>query len=290
MEFNAKQLSQEWKEELRKEIESFPTKPVMAVIIAKDYSEASKKYVANKIKTNEELGIETELFEIEYQDKSHDELLKELTGLILVLNSRRCINGIIVQKPFPQLIDHEIDNLIDVLKDIDGFSCYQKGALVSKMDNVLAPATALGCSKIISKVFNGNVSGLNAVIINRSGLIGLPLQSILLYNNCTVTNIHTKTNEEYKNLLLKNADIVITGCGQRKIFNSSHFSNKCKLIIDCSMTKVEGILGVGDLDKEQLLEHRPDIVVSSGYNQSGLLTVTALANNLVQAYKAQNNF
>lgn len=285
MEFNSIELSEKIKSKLKMQIGKMKIKPTMAIIVANNYSEASKIYIGNKIKTNNELGIQSKLIEFDWKGKTQTEIFNELKDIIHLLNSNKCINGIIVQKPFPMLRDKEIDNLIDPIKDIDGFSNYQKGSLIVNDNNTLIPATASGVVKIIESIYGEDLSNKTISIVNRSGLIGLPLYSLLLNRNATVTNIHTKTNKEFKEYMLKNSDIVILGTGNRKIFGSKDFGDKCKLIIDCSMTKVEGIKGVGDLDKEEVLENRPDIIVSSGYRQTGLLTCISLAENTIRTTK-----
>ena len=283
MKFNAKDLADRWKQELKEEVKKLSKKPKMAIIIAKGYSDASNVYVNNKIKVCKQIGVDALL--IEYDEWRNKSKIENLTYLINILNNDNGVHGIIVQKPFPTLTDKDIDNLILPKKDIDGFTNHNKGALLAKDDNALVPATALGCSKIIEEVFGKDLSGKKAVILNRSGLIGLPLQGILINNNCTVTTIHSRTSKIDVGMELKNADIVITGCGKRKLFNHKDIGDRCKLIIDCSMAKVEGVKGVGDVDLEDILLYRPDIIISSGYGQTGILTTVALVNNLIQAYK-----
>lgn len=286
MKFKAKDLADRWKQELKEEVKKLPKKPKMAIIIAKGYSEASNVYVNNKIKVCKQIGVDVLLIEYgKWVNKSKIENLTYLINLINILNHDNGVHGIIVQKPFPTLTDKDIDNLILPKKDIDGFTNHNKGALLAKDDNALIPATALGCSKIIEEVFGKDLSGKKAVILNRSGLIGLPLQGVLINNNCTITTIHSRTSKIDVSMELKNADIVITGCGKRKLFNHKDFGDRCRLIIDCSMTKVEGVKGVGDVDLEDILLCRPDIIISSGYEQTGILTTVALADNLIQAYK-----
>lgn len=286
MKFNAKDLADRWKQELKEEVKKLSKKPKMAIIIAKGYSDASNVYVNNKIKVCKQIGVDALLIEYdEWRNKSKIENLTYLINLINILNNDNGVHGIIVQKPFPTLTDKDIDNLILPKKDIDGFTNHNKGALLAKDDNALIPATALGCSKIIEEVFGKDLSEKKAVILNRSGLIGLPLQGILINNNCTITTIHSRTSKIDVGMELKNADIVITGCGKRKLFNHKDIGDRCRLIIDCSMAKVEGVKGVGDVDLEDILLHRPDIIISSGYGQTGVLTTVALANNLIQAYK-----
>lgn len=286
MKFKAKDLADRWVQELKDEVKKFSQKPKMAIIIAKGYSDASNVYVNNKIKVCEQIGVDVLLIEYgKWVNKSKIENLTYLINLINILNHDSGIHGIIIQKPFPTLTDKDIDNLILPKKDIDGFTNHNKGALLVKDDNALIPATALGCSKIIEEVFGKDLSGKKAVILNRSGLIGLPLQGVLINNNCTVTTIHSRTSKTDVDMELKNADIVITGCGKRKLFNHKDFGDRCKLIIDCSMTKIAGVKGVGDVDLEDILLYRPDIIISSGYGQTGVLTTVALVNNLIQVYK-----
>lgn len=286
--FNAQEISNQWKEELKGKVANFKTKPVMAVIVAKDYYAPSKIYINNKIKTNDDINAETKIYEIEWEGGDGLDVYTELRELVERLNNDPSIHGIIIQRPFLDFTEKELD-IVDPVKDIDGLGVMMQGLLVSKSPEVYIPATAYGVIKSIQSQFGADLSGLTISIVNRSSLIGIPLQTALRNLNATVVNLHTKSDVEFTQYMLKNSDIVITATGRRAVYCSKDFSDKVKMIIDCSMDKVDGINGVGDIFQEEVLRNMPNCILSSGYKQTGLLTCIALSANLIKAYEIQNN-
>lgn len=167
----------------------------------------------------------------------------------------------------------------------------QQGLLISKSVEAYIPATAYGVVKSIQSQFGNDLSGLTISIINRSPLIGIPLQTALRNLNATVVNLHTKSDKEFTQYMLKNSDIVVTATGRRAVYCSKDFSDKVKMIVDCSMDKDKTgmISGVGDIFQDEVLRNMPECVLSSNYNQTGKMTCVALSANLVRAYEIQNN-
>ena len=286
--FNAQEIANQWKEELKEKVSNFKTKPVMAVIVAKNYYPPSKIYINNKIKTNDELGIETKVYEIEWEGRNESEVYNDLADLVAVLNVSNSVHGIVIQRPFLNFSEEMLDEVVKE-KDIDALGVIQQGLLISKSDKAYIPATAYGVVKSIQSQFGNDLSGLTISIVNRSPLIGIPLQTALRNLNATVVNLHTKSDVEFTQYMLKNSDMVVTATGRRAIYCSKDFSDKVKMIIDCSMDKVDGINGVGDIFQEEVLRNMPNCILSSGYKQTGLLTCIALSANLIKAYEIQNN-
>ena len=285
--FDAQKESMKWEEQLRDKVSGFKNKPTMAVIVAKDYYPPSKIYINNKKKTNSDIGIETKVFEIEWVGKKKQEVYTELRGLVDNLNSDKTIHGIVIQRPFLDFHEDMLD-IVAAEKDIDGLGVVQQGLLASNHKDKLIPATASGVIKSIQTKFGEDLSGLTISVVNRSALIGIPLQSALRSLNATVINLHTKTDKDFVEYMLKNSDVVITGTGRRAVYDSSNFSEKVKMIIDCSMDKVENIPGVGDINQDDVLSNMPWCTLSSGYKQTGLMTCVALSENLIKAYIIQN--
>lgn len=286
---NIKEVVSEWEIELKKEILKLPTPPVLAVVSARGYSEDSTRYINNKRRACERLGVVLQEHFILWEGKTPQQLHEELEQVISRLNFNPCVNGIICQLPYPDVSDRDIADMIHPSKDVDGFSTKQIGLLATNDNRALVPCTALGVMKILKHVY-GDLSGKSIVIVNRSNLIGKPLFQLALQENMTPSIHHTKT-KHFDTLQKLNADIVVTGCGQRKIFIGRDFSifptPKEITIIDCSMTTKPGELGVGDLDKENVMDWLCNANVISGYNNTGLTTVYSLMENTVKAYKLQ---
>lgn len=290
MKFEAQKTANQWKEELKERVDNFKSKPVMAVIVAKDYYPPSKIYINNKIKTNNDINAETKIFEIEWEGRDGFDVYTELRELVDELNEDNSVNGIIIQRPFLDFTEKELD-IVSPVKDIDGLGVIQQGLLISKSVEAYIPATAYGVVKSIQSHFGNDLSGLTISIINRSPLIGIPLQTALRNLNATVVNLHTKSDKEFTEYMLKNSDIVVTATGRRAVYCSKDFSDKVKMLIDCSMDKDKTgmISGVGDIFQDEVLRNMPECVLSSNYNQTGKMTCAALSANLVRAYEIQNN-
>jgi methylenetetrahydrofolate dehydrogenase (NADP+)/methenyltetrahydrofolate cyclohydrolase len=281
MEINTKAFAEQWKEQLRIEIKHLKSTPKLLIIMAERYYEPSKKYVSNKMKVANELGIEVALAEVKWSGRTKEELLFTLENII----SKHEGYSIIVQLPFPQLTEEDIAKLIPTNADVDGFTNEQKGLLVSGSDKALVPCTALGVIKLLEYV-HGDLTGKSIAIFNRSNLIGKPLMQLALQKNMTPTVLHTKSAEYEKEKGLEETDIIVTGCGKRKMFNSCDIDGSfVETIIDCSMDRVDGIPGVGDFDKEDILNHYSNINIASGYGHTGTLTVIALCENVIKSHK-----
>lgn len=135
----------------------------------------------------------------------------ELEGLVDKLNADPLVDGILVQLPLPGHLDEQaVVDRIDPAKDVDGLTPVNTGRLALGL-NGLVPCTPLG-SLMLLKDQLGDLSGLNAVVIGRSILVGKPMAQLLLAESCTVTIAHSRT----KNLpeLLRNADIVVAAVGR----------------------------------------------------------------------------
>ena len=161
----------------------------------------SQIYVRNKEKNSTEVGITSNVIKYPKEVKE-----KEVLDKINELNNDKNISGILVQLPLPEQISKEkIINAIDPKKDVDGFNPINVGNLASGYKSIV-PCTPLGCLLLIKKV-EKNLSGKHAVIIGRSNLNGKPMAQLLLKENCTVTVVHSKTNNLQEECL--KADILV---------------------------------------------------------------------------------
>lgn len=270
MEINTKAIIEKWQQELINRISNLNVEPVLNIIQIGNY-EASNKYVANKVKTCKKLGINVNLLKF-------SSLKQDVLENLLAIQDEPTILQLPVQ-------DINVDEAMKWLKgsiDVDGFTIMQKGKLVNGDVNTLVPATALGVHRILKETV-GDLTGKKVVIVNRSHLIGQPLLQLMLKENAYVSMLHSKTPTERLREELKSADIVITGCGKRAIFGKEYFKNG-QVLIDCSMYHEEGISGVGDMDKEDILNNL-DVKIASGYGHTGPTTVMGLMENVIRSYE-----
>lgn len=266
---NTKEIAQEIKDAIRV---TMPKGVVPKLVILQvEGDKASDSYVKNKVKLGKELGIE-----VEHTLLKSDIPQKKLEMIIEHYNADRDTSGIIVQLPLPDHLDErKALDTIDVEKDVDGLGTKQIGRLTTQNGRVMHPCTALGVLNMLIHITE--LEGKDVVIVNRSNLIGKPLQAMLTNEDATVTMCHSRT----KNLKekIQNADIVITGIGKAKFFDKSYFKDG-QIIIDCSMNVYEGKL-CGDVKVEDLEEL--DVLVASGTGHTGVMTVLSLMYNTLMA-------
>ena len=264
------------KDLLKKRIKLFSRKPTLAVIQV-DGDAASDRYVRNKKKLGEELGLEVR--HILLSNKINQSAIVEV---IDKLNDDDNVNGIILQLPIPEHLNKRA--LLDRIapeKDVDGLGAQQIGWLGTNDDRALAPCTAKGVVDLIN-ANKDSIEGLDIVIVNCSYLIGIPLQT-MLRDKATITVCHKLTKGLKEKM--RNADIVITGIGQAKYFDRSYVSNG-QIIIDCSMNFDENGKLCGDYDLESL--KGMDVLIASGPGHTGPLTVLSLMYNTIQAFMNQH--
>ena len=245
--------------------------PGLAVILVGN-DEASKVYVRNKHKICLELGIKS--FEVSLsEDITKEELLTEIEKL----NNDDNVNGILLQLPLPDHLKcHELEMLskINPNKDVDGFNPVNAG-LVSNGNFFVAPCTPLGIIKML-EIENINLSGLHAVVIGRSNIVGKPMAQLLLNKNCTVTICHSKT-ENLKEIV-KTADLIVAAVGKPK-FVTADMVKKDAIVIDVGINRVNGKL-IGDVDFDNVKDIASCITPVPG--GCGLLTTSTLMFNVVR--------
>ena len=175
-------------------------KPGLAVVLVGE-DPASKVYVASKAKQTIEIGM------LSVEHKLPDTTTEAaLLALVSQLNADETIDGILVQLPLPKTINAERAlNAIDPAKDVDGFHPVNVG-LLSTGGKALIPCTPRGSMKLI-KTVKSDLSGLHAVVVGRSNIVGKPMAQLLLNENCTVTIAHSKSNDLEG--LCKQADILV---------------------------------------------------------------------------------
>ena len=203
--------------------------PGLAVVIVGD-DPASHVYVRSKGKQTIEVGMKS----VEHR-LDEDTTEKDLLSLVTNLNADDTIHGILVQLPLPNHLNEDlIINSINPSKDVDGFHISNVGLLATGQKSMV-PCTPLGCLKLLLKHHNGNLSGLNAVVVGRSNIVGKPMAQLLLNQSCTVTIAHSRT----KNLkdVTSQADIVVAAVGRPGMI-SGDWIKKGATVIDVGINRV----------------------------------------------------
>lgn len=262
----------------KKEVESLPTKPKLTIIsIGEDF--ASKIYIENKIKTATSLGIEVKHVQLD------GEIGQKGAERIIIEESIQT-DAIMLQLPIPKHLDEKIlINLIPQEKDVDGLTDLNMGMLVNGHPYGIVPATAMGVYQIISHVLEtGDLTGVDVTVVNRSQLIGKPLQALLTNHNATVTLCHSRTDNLQNHT--SRSHIVVTGIGQPKYFDSYYFSDY-QMIIDCGMNRDEEGKLCGDVDINEVQEELK-VHVTPTPGGTGILTTACLMLSVIQCYNLQH--
>lgn len=216
--------------------------PGLAVIILGE-DPASQIYVKNKRKACEEVGFVSFSYDLPKETPEID-----LLNLIFKLNKDPNVDGILVQLPLPEQIDEKkIIDAISFDKDVDGFHPHNIGLLVQRRP-LLRPCTPKGVS-VLLKHFIGDLSGMHAVIIGASNIVGRPLSMEMLLQGCTTTVCHRYTREIEK--LTKQADILITAAGHPGLVNSSGVKPGA-IVVDVGINRLPNGKLVGDIDFESV--------------------------------------
>lgn len=203
------------------------TPGLATVIVGND--PASTVYVKNKGKFAKEVGIKSLQYSLS-ESVSQEDLLK----LINDLNLNNDVDGILVQLPLPKQIKSEIIlDAIDPSKDVDGFNIVNAANIYLNREGVI-PCTPLGCL-IMLRSINQSLKGRNAVIIGRSNIVGKPMAQLLLNEDCTVTTVHSKSNNIEK--IVKEADIIIAAVGIPNLVNEN-WVKKGAIVIDVGINRI----------------------------------------------------
>ncbi len=179
--------------------------PGLAVVLVGE-DPASQVYVRSKGKMTAEVGMKSVEHRLE-DDTSEADLL----AIIKSLNDDPTIHGILVQLPLPKHLNEDlVINSIDPAKDVDGFHISNVGLLGTGQKSMV-PCTPLGCLMML-RDHHGSLSGLNAVVVGRSNIVGKPMAQLLLGDSCTVTIAHSRTKVLPD--VVRRADIVVAAVGR----------------------------------------------------------------------------
>lgn len=274
---NGKLISQEVRTSIKEDVTSFKDQygfvPGLAVIIV-GTNPASQIYVRNKKKACEEVGMLTEVIEMD-ESTSEAELLMKIEEL---KNDSR-IHGILVQLPLPKHINEE--NIIAAIppeKDVDAFHTINVGKIFLGNYSFL-PCTPAGIMELL-KHEKIEISGKNCVVVGRSNIVGKPMAMLLLQANGTVTVCHSKTADLKAHT--KEADILVVAIGKSK-FITADMVKPGAVVIDVGMNRdSEGKLS-GDVDFENVEKIASFITPVPG--GVGPMTITMLLKNTITAAK-----
>lgn len=254
------------------ELKNQGIKPGLATILVGD-EVSSEAYIKNKQKAAKEVGINT------WDHKLPSTVSqKELMNLVNLLNNDDKIHGILVQLPLPSNIDEfAIIKRINPVKDVDGLTPFTAGLLLNGYA-YLKPCTPSGIIEMLD-YYNISLMGMDAIIVNRSNLVGKPLSMLLLERNATVTICHSKTKALKDKL--RQADIIITAIGNRETFTlTSEMVKPGSVVIDVGITRHNGKI-IGDVEFEEVREKVSWITPVPG--GVGPMTVSMLLKNTLIA-------
>jgi methylenetetrahydrofolate dehydrogenase (NADP+) / methenyltetrahydrofolate cyclohydrolase len=239
---------------------------------------ASQVYVRNKHKATVEVGMRS----IEHRlDASTSE--DQLLALVAQLNADPQVDGILVQLPLPKHINAErVLQAIDPDKDVDGFHPVNAGRLAVGQP-ALVPCTPSGCMLLLKEALP-SLSGLHAVVVGRSNIVGKPIAQLLLQADCTVTIAHSRTRD--LPAMCRSADVLIAAVGKPEMIKGDWIKPGA-VVIDVGINRVPAADGksklVGDVATAEVLPHAMAITPVPG--GVGPMTIACLLNNTLTAFE-----
>jgi len=274
---DGKKVAADIKAELKKEVEELKSKgvnPALSVVLVGE-NPASKKYVANKEKTCDALGIKSVAYKLP-ESATQEELLR----LVDELNANPEIHGILVQLPLPKhMNEKEVMHRIAPEKDVDGFGPDALGRLLLDEPGFV-PCTPHGAMKML-EAYGVDPAGKKAVIVGRSVIVGKPLALLLLRKNATVTICHSKTPDLRGECL--SADILCVAVGRAQMVKGD-WVKEGAAVIDIGINVNEQGKLIGDVEFDKAKERAGWITPVPG--GAGPMTIAMLMYNTVEAAKA----
>lgn len=203
--------------------------PGLAVVLVGE-DPASQVYVSSKGKQTVEVGMKS----VEHKLPA-DTAESDLLALIASLNADPTIHGILVQLPLPGHLNSElVINSIDPAKDVDGFHISNVGLLGTGQKSMV-PCTPLGCLMML-RDHHGSLSGMNAVVVGRSNIVGKPMAQLLLGDSCTVTIAHSRTKDLAA--VCRSADILVAAVGRPEMIPGD-WVKPGATVIDVGINRIE---------------------------------------------------
>jgi methylenetetrahydrofolate dehydrogenase (NADP+)/methenyltetrahydrofolate cyclohydrolase len=259
--------------------------PGLAVVIVGE-DPASQVYVSSKSRKAKECGFHSVQHTLPAETSE-----EQLVAIVRDLNADPAIHGILVQLPLPAHIDAgRIIQAIAPEKDVDGFHYINVGKLgTGELDTAFVPCTPAGSMLLIERVRGKDLSGLNAVVVGRSNIVGKPMANLLLAANCTVTIAHSRTKD--LPALARTADILVAAVGRPEMVKGD-WVKPGATVIDVGINRIAAPeKGEG---KSRLVG---DVVFAEAEKAAGAITpvpggvgpmtiALLMANTLVSAYRA----
>lgn len=275
---NGKEVAMKLRHRLKSEVASLHAKgvvPCLAVILVGDDA-ASQTYVNAKARACEEVGIKSLPYKL-----SANTTQQELLALINTLNYDDSVDGILVQLPLPAHINKAVIlEAIDFNKDVDGFHPFNVGCLSSNLSTPFIPCTPAGILYLLNE-YHINLSGLDALVIGASNIVGRPMATLLLNAGASVSICHIKTKD--LSFYTKNADLIVVAAGCVNLLKADMVKEGV-IVIDVGINRLENGKIVGDVDFENVSKKASFITPVPG--GVGPMTIAKLLENTL---KAANN-
>jgi methylenetetrahydrofolate dehydrogenase (NADP+)/methenyltetrahydrofolate cyclohydrolase len=249
--------------------------PGLAVVLVGEHP-PSAAYVRSKARATVEAGMQS------FEHKLPADIpQEELIALVDRLNADDTVDGILVQLPLPKHIDDQaVLTRVDPAKDVDGFHPVNVGRLSIGLSS-LVPCTPLGCLMLLQDEL-GDLTGLDAVVVGRSNIVGKPMAQLLLQANCTVTVAHSRTRDLPE--AVRRSDIIVAAVGRPELVRGSWLKPGAT-VIDVGQERVEQPDGtrklLGDVAFDEALDVAGAITPVPG--GVGPMTIACLLRNTVVA-------
>jgi methylenetetrahydrofolate dehydrogenase (NADP+)/methenyltetrahydrofolate cyclohydrolase len=253
--------------------------PGLATVLIGD-NPASQVYVKSKHKACQQVGIQSFAHELPAETSQ-----QEAEDLMRRLNADPQVNGILVQLPLPSGLDEErVLGAVSIEKDVDGFHPVNIGRLAQKgREPLFVPCTPAGCMVLIESVLP-NLNGVNAVVLGRSNIVGMPVALLLVRANATVTICHSRT----KNLkeVCRTADVLVAAVGRAEMVRGD-WVKPGAVVVDVGINRVEdasrprGYRLVGDVAYDEVKDVAGWITPVPG--GVGPMTIAMLLQNTLRA-------
>ncbi len=280
----AEQIRQEVATEVAERVAAGKPRPGLATVLVGD-NPGSQSYVRSKQKTAQELGVE--LFGFDLPETISQQ---ELEDLVRQLNADPRVNGILVQLPLPKGLDEEsVLRLISIEKDVDGFHPLNIGRLAQKgRDPLFVPCTPEGIIYMLEHTLP-TLEGVNAVVLGRSNIVGMPVALLLVRANATVTICHSRSKDLPD--IVRGADVLVAAVGRAEMVRGDWIKPGA-VVIDVGTnrkddpTRARGYRLVGDVAFDEAKEVASAITPVPG--GVGPMTIAMLMYNTLKASKMAN--
>ncbi|MBB3396054.1 bifunctional methylenetetrahydrofolate dehydrogenase/methenyltetrahydrofolate cyclohydrolase FolD [Rhizobium sp. BK060] len=281
---DGKQFAAGLLERIKKDVEILKAQtgvvPGLAVVLVGD-DPASSVYVASKHRQTVAAGMKSFVHQLPAETSQN-----ELLGLVHRLNVAPEVHGILVQLPLPVHLDpNAVIQAIHQDKDVDGFHVSNAGRLFTG-NPVLVPCTPLGCMMLLKDTLGENLSGLHAVVVGKSNIVGKPMAQMLMNAHCTVTVVHSQTRDTAE--LCRAADILVVAAGRPGLVRGDWIKPGA-VVIDVGINRIQDggkSKIVGDVAFGEAGHARAITPVPGGV---GPMTIACLLSNTLTAFRGQHN-